>query len=89
MRRIAARVTGRVQGVFFRDSTRRRAIELGLTGWVRNELDGSVRSEAQGADQQIDDFVAGLQVGPSQARVAHVDLTGMEPLEDEHGFAIG
>ena len=47
-RRVRLRIHGRVQGVFYRDSTRREAQRLGLRGWVRNRSDGSVETVAQG-----------------------------------------
>lgn len=70
--RRAATVTGRVQGVSFRWYTERRAQELGLTGWVRNHDDGSVRVEAQGPEAAVAELVAWLHEGPPHARVASV-----------------
>jgi acylphosphatase len=66
-------VKGRVQGVFFRDSTRARAVELGLTGWVKNLPDGRVEALFVGdesACREARDFVA---VGPPSAVVTRVD----------------
>ncbi len=88
MRRIEARVTGRVQGVFFRDSTQKTATELGITGWVGNELDGSVRIEAQGPVERVDELVAWLRVGPRQAQVVQVEVTEGKPRSDERGFTV-
>jgi acylphosphatase len=65
-------VTGKVQGVFFRASTRKEAQRLGLCGWVRNEADGSVRIEAEGNEPALEQLVAWCQHGPDQARVADV-----------------
>jgi acylphosphatase len=67
------RVTGRVQGVFFRDSTRRTATALGLTGYARNEVDGSVEVLACGADDALDRLADWLQSGPKLASVERVE----------------
>lgn len=68
------RVTGKVRGVGFRFSTLRRAHELGVTGWVRNEDDGSVQAVLQGTADQIDQMLSWLHYGPPSARVDHVDV---------------
>lgn len=68
------RVTGRVQGVGFRFSTVRRAHELGVTGWVRNEEDGSVLALLQGTPDQIDQMLSWIQYGPPRARVDNVEV---------------
>lgn len=68
------RVRGKVQGVGFRFSTLRRAHELGVTGWVRNEADGSVQVLLQGTPDQIDRMLSWLQYGPPNASVEHVDV---------------
>jgi acylphosphatase len=67
------RVTGKVQGVFFRDSTRRTATELGLTGHARNEADGSVAVLACGAEDALDRLADWLQSGPKLASVERVE----------------
>jgi acylphosphatase len=81
-------VKGRVQGVHFRQSTRQRALQLGLRGWVRNRADGSVEGLACGAGTDLDLLREWLQQGPEQARVDQVrwqacpvpDLTGFDVL---------
>ena len=67
-------VHGRVQGVGFRDFTQRRAVELGLTGWVRNESDGTVEVTAEGERATLERFVAFLRRGPNAAHVTQLDL---------------
>jgi acylphosphatase len=67
-------VTGRVQGVFFRHSTRERATELGLNGWVRNLPDGRVEIEASGARSQLDLLIVWSGKGPAQAAVDKVEV---------------
>lgn len=71
--RLSARITGRVQGVGFRNFTQRTASRLGLVGWVRNEADGSVRLEAEGAPDDLDALRTALQEGPRMAHVESVD----------------
>jgi len=66
------RVSGRVQGVFFRASTRTQALELGVTGWVRNAADGSVEVLACGTPAAIDALDGWLRRGPPAARVTDV-----------------
>lgn len=64
-------VKGRVQGVFFRQSTREQALRLGLAGWVRNRLDGAVEGEVSGGDAAaLDAFRTWLQRGPPRAQVS-------------------
>lgn len=67
-----ARVTGRVQGVSFRWYTQEQARVMGVTGWVRNEPDGSVLVHAEGEDDAVDALVTWCRTGPSTARVADV-----------------
>jgi len=74
-------IEGRVQGVFFRDSTRREAIELGLKGWVKNRFDGSVEVVAEGPKEKVETLIAWCHHGPPIARVTRVheikeDYTG-------------
>lgn len=67
-------VTGKVQGVGFRFATVRRAHELGVRGWVRNQDDGSVQALLQGTVDQVDQMLSWLQYGPPQARVDDVQV---------------
>ena len=71
--RLSVQITGRVQGVGFRNFTQMRARQLGVTGWVRNEPDGSVRLEAEGPRGALEDLQAAVQDGPRMARVETVD----------------
>jgi acylphosphatase len=72
--RVRLRVTGIVQGVFFRASTRERAVALGLSGWVRNAPDGAVELEAQGDAAQVEALIAWCHQGPPAARVDGVEV---------------
>ena len=65
-------IEGRVQGVFFRDSTRREAVGLGLMGWVKNRFDGSVEVVAEGPRAAVEKLVQWCSQGPSAARVTNV-----------------
>lgn len=73
MQRLSAQITGRVQGVGFRNFTQRTASRLGLVGWVRNEPDGSVRLEAEGSSDDLESLHTAVQEGPRMARVESVD----------------
>ena len=70
---LRAVVHGRVQGVGFRDATQHRAVELGLTGWVRNQSDGTVETLAEGERDVLERFLAFLQRGPNAAHVTRVE----------------
>jgi acylphosphatase len=72
------RVTGRVQGVFFRDSTREQALKLQLTGQARNMPDGSVEVLACGRQDALEQLGIWLQSGPPMASVANVESTDVE-----------
>ena len=69
MKAIQARVTGQVQGVAFRWYAQQRAQQLGVVGWVRNEVDGSVLVHAEGEDEAVDALVEWCRHGPPSARV--------------------
>ena len=69
---VHAVVYGYVQGVFFRDFVSRRAIELGLTGYVRNLPGGAVEAHAEGERKQLEELIGHLKVGPPAAKVDKV-----------------
>lgn len=78
-------VTGRVQGVFFRASTRERALQLGIAGHAKNCADGSVEVVASGTQAALDELDGWLHHGPPAARV---DAVTREVLPEQalHGF---
>jgi acylphosphatase len=68
-------VSGRVQGVYFRQSTRLEAQSLGVTGWVRNSLDGRVEAVFEGEEHEVKMLVNYCRQGPSAAKVTNLDVT--------------
>ena len=66
-------VTGTVQGVYFRASTRLKALELGIKGYVENRADGSVYIEAEGTKTQLSQFTAWCSTGPEHAFVEEIN----------------
>jgi acylphosphatase len=80
-------VHGRVQGVFFRDSTRERANAHGVAGWVSNRSDGAVEAVLEGPPDKVDRVLRFLHTGPRQASVDHVDVSEEEP-EGLTGFSV-
>lgn len=74
MKRLHAFISGKVQGVFFRDNTRDVARGLQVTGWVRNLEDGRVEVVAEGDKEKLEQLVAYLHKGPSSARVIAVEV---------------
>jgi acylphosphatase len=68
-------IQGRVQGVWFRDSTRREAVSLGVFGWVRNRPDGSVEVLAEGPEDKVRKLVSWCGQGPPAAEVTRVHET--------------
>ncbi|HET7355946.1 MAG TPA: acylphosphatase [Nocardioidaceae bacterium] len=71
-------VRGLVQGVFFRDSTRRIALDSGVSGWVGNEPDGTVRAVLEGPRPRVDEVVAWMREGPRDAVVEDLQITDAE-----------
>ncbi len=67
-------ISGRVQGVFFRASTRDKAQQLDLTGWVRNRSDGTVEAVFEGADSAVDEMITWCRTGPPTAKVTQMDV---------------
>lgn len=79
MKCVILKVEGRVQGVFFRASTKEQADALGITGFVKNEADGGVYIEAEGDDQALTQFIEWCKVGPPHAVVSHVKIMEDKP----------
>jgi acylphosphatase len=81
-------VKGRVQGVGFRYWVRDKALALGLAGWVRNNHDGSVETEAEGTEDQLFEFEQALWKGPVLSRVTDVRCERMDHARGHTGFEI-
>jgi acylphosphatase len=88
LRRVQVRVLGRVQGVGYRFFVQRVARELHLTGWVRNEADGSVVLEAQGTEAPLQELIRELRFGPSLAQVDDLRIDWLDPARQEPGFQV-
>jgi len=74
MKHIQIHVVGKVQGVFFRKSTKTTAEYLGIKGWVKNLPNGSVLIEAQGTDDALSKLIDWCKIGPTYARVDRVEV---------------
>jgi acylphosphatase len=87
VRRARVRVTGLVQGVYFRAETLERARSLGVAGWVRNAPDGTVEAVFEGAADRVETLVRWCRRGPAAARVDEVAIAWEEPA-GEVGFRV-
>lgn len=85
-RRVHVFLTGRVQGVGYRDWTVRQANELGLKGWVRNLADGRVEAVAEGPKDKVAELLKRMETGPNSAKVDKVDPTDETPQGDFKDF---
>ena len=81
-------ISGQVQGVFFRDSARERAEQLGLAGWVRNLPDGRVEAIFEGPSQKVREMVQWCEEGPSHAEVEDVEAEIEASAGDLEGFEV-
>ncbi len=79
MKHVKIRVSGQVQGVFFRQTAKEQATQLGITGFARNESDGTVYIEAEGEEEKVDRFIEWCKTGPQLAQVTDVAATEDEP----------
>ena len=86
--RLHLRVYGRVQGVFYRASTRDKANELGLCGWIRNRRDGSVEIEVEGDEDAIRSLEAWCHRGPGSARVESLEVSEIPVTGKENDFDV-
>jgi acylphosphatase len=80
-------VQGQVQGVYFRDSVRRLARELGVSGWIRNRPDGAVEAALEGAPDAVERIIEWSHQGPLGARVDQVEVYEEQP-SGETGFRV-
>ena len=87
LRRTRALVSGRVQGVLFRDSTREKAEALGLSGWVRNLSDDRVEAVFEGPEDRVAEMISWCEEGPPNAEVQNVSVEQEDP-EGLKGFEV-
>jgi acylphosphatase len=87
-RAVRVRVTGRVQGVYFRGWTLEQAERLHLSGWVRNEADGSVAALVVGRRVDVDKLLHAMRSGPPGAEVGEVSVQDVTPESRPEGFAV-
>lgn len=88
IRRVHIFVSGKVQGVFYRDFTRRQAKRLNLTGWVRNLLDGRVEVLAEGEEEELKKLIEELKKGAPGAKVQEIKINWEEPTFEFDDFEI-
>lgn len=88
LKRMTMTIHGRVQGVFFRESTKNKARELGVVGRVRNEPDGSVYVDAEGEEEKLRELLKWCRQGPSGARVNRVDHEFVPDLKGYQDFEV-
>ncbi len=81
-------ISGKVQGVFFRSSTKSKAEELGLTGWVRNLADGRVEAVFEGEEGNVEKMVLWCRKGPQYARVEDVEAISEEYKGEFNSFTL-
>jgi len=79
-------IRGRVQGVWFRESMRREAERLGVTGWVRNTPDGAVEAVVQGPAEAVDALIEWTRSGPPMARVDGIEIEASETHDQLNEF---
>ncbi len=88
MKRAELKITGQVQGVFFRAFAQSKAQELGLKGWVRNEPDDSVKVIAEGQERKLKEFIEWCKEGSPSAKVDKVEVVWQEALGGFDRFEI-
>ncbi len=89
LRRVRVRITGLVQGVFFRAETRRQTRLIGdLNGFVRNLPDGSVEVVAEGPSEAVEKLIDWCRKGPPLARVRSVEVSEEKPTGEKSGFRV-
>ena len=88
MRRMHLHIYGRVQGVYFRVSSQKKAAQLGLVGWVRNCADGHVELVAEGSDEELKQLLEWCREGPELANVVRIDELWESATEALVGFDI-
>lgn len=88
MKQIYLIISGRVQGVFFRSYTEKKAIELGLKGWVKNADSGDVEILAQGKESGLNQLIQWCKTGPEHAKVDNIKIKWQAVSGNFNGFSI-
>jgi acylphosphatase len=81
-------ITGRVQGVGFRYFVHQKANEMGITGWVKNSVEGGVIIVAQGIEPELKTFIDYLYIGPTRSRVDRITVNKMQVLTVFDNFSV-
>lgn len=81
-------ISGRVQGVWFRATTKQKAEQLGLTGWVRNTFDGNVEAVFEGEENCVQEMLEWCNHGPPLAKVENVEVKKQDSTNSFDGFFI-
>jgi acylphosphatase len=81
-------ISGRVQGVCYRQAAFQKAVELGLKGWVRNLNNGRVEAIFEGEEKLVNEMLEWCKEGPTMARVSHVEVDKQQCLDDFTDFRI-
>jgi acylphosphatase len=81
-------ISGRVQGVGYRHFTVQKANEMGITGWVKNAVDGGVIIVAQGIEEEIKTFIDYLYLGPTRSRVYQISKVKFNTLANFDNFSV-
>lgn len=86
--RIHVIISGKVQGVWYRASTKQKADELGIFGWVRNMANGNVEAVFEGEKESLDEMIAWCWIGPARAQVSDVKMVTLKSDETFSGFVV-
>ena len=86
MKAFKAKVSGKVQGVWFRDFTRKEAAKLNVVGWVKNMPDGTVYLEAEGEEEQLNQLEKWLHVGSPMSTVNRIEVEWTKPTDEYSTF---
>ena len=81
-------ISGRVQGVGFRYFVRQKALEMQISGWVKNTPDGKLEIEAEGENQNLDAFIEWMRIGPSRAIIRSFSNSEITPIRNFTNFII-
>lgn len=86
--RVHVVISGRVQGVWFRATTKQKAEQLGLTGWVRNTYDGNVEAVFEGEENSVQEMLDWCRHGPPLSKVENIEVKNESPTNGFDSFSI-